>query len=86
MDLQKDMHCSPSETCPTSHDAYQATSMKVEDVSDTEQEEAPLPLRYSGIKMEHVVSCMSVCHYKADFTNIQNSLLSFSSLALYLCV
>jgi hypothetical protein len=82
MDLQKDTEGPRSETCPTSRDAYQATSVKVEDVSDTEQEEDPVPLRYSGIKMEHMVSCMSVCHCKAHFTNIQNSLLTFSSPSL----
>jgi hypothetical protein len=67
MNLQRDMEGSYSETCPTSRDAYQATSVKVEDVSDTEQEEAPLPLKYSGIKMEHVVSCMSVCPLLGTF-------------------
>jgi hypothetical protein len=50
------------ETCPVSCDANQITSIKVEDVSDTEAEEDPMALKYSGIKTEHVVSCMSVCH------------------------
>jgi hypothetical protein len=62
MDLQKDMQGSCSETCPVSHDANQITSIKVENVSDTEEEEDPVPLKYSGIKSEHEVSCMSVCH------------------------
>jgi hypothetical protein len=61
MDLQEDMQGSYSETCPTSRDANQNISIKVEDVSGTE-EENPMPLRYSGIRMECAVSCMSVCH------------------------
>jgi hypothetical protein len=53
MTLQ-DMQGSCSQTCPASCDAIQITRIKVEDVSDTEAEEDPMP--------EHVVSCMSVCH------------------------
>jgi hypothetical protein len=56
MDLQG-IHGSGSETC----DAIQITRIKVE-VSDTEEGEYLVPLKYSGIKPEHVVSCMSVCH------------------------
>jgi hypothetical protein len=62
MDLQKDMQGSCSETCPTSHDADQIISIKVEDVSGTEQVENPVPFGYPGIKAEHDVSCMPVCH------------------------
>jgi hypothetical protein len=58
----QDMQGSCSETFPASFDANQITSIKVEDVSDTEAEEDPMPLKYSGIKTEHVVSSMSVCH------------------------
>jgi hypothetical protein len=60
LNLQKEMQGSCSETYPASHDANQITRIKVEDVSDTEEEENPVPLKYSGIKTEHVVSCMSV--------------------------
>jgi hypothetical protein len=61
MDLQ-DMQGSCSETCPASCDEIQITSIKVEDVSDTEAEEDQMQLKYSGIKIEHVVSCLSVWH------------------------
>jgi ferredoxin len=58
MDLQG-VQGSCSEICPASYDANQMTNIKVE-VSGTEEEEDPVPLKYSGIKPEHVVSCMSV--------------------------
>jgi c-di-GMP-binding flagellar brake protein YcgR len=65
-DLQKVMQGSCGETCPESHDANQIISIKVEDVSDTEEEEEeeedPMSLKYSRIKSEHEVSCMSVCY------------------------
>jgi hypothetical protein len=61
MDSQ-DMQGSCSETCPVSCDADQITSIKVEDVSDAEKVEDPMPLKYSGIKTERAVSSMSVCH------------------------
>jgi hypothetical protein len=60
MDLQKDMQDSRSETCPTSRDANQIIIIKVEDVSDREDD--PMPLGHSRIKTEHAVSCMSLCH------------------------
>jgi hypothetical protein len=62
MDLRKDIHGSCSETSPLSHDANQIISVKIEDVSDIEEEKDPVPFIYSRIKTEHVVSCMSVCH------------------------
>jgi hypothetical protein len=62
MDLQKEMDGSCSETCQTSRDANQIISIKFEDVSDIEEEEDPVPLRYSGIKTERVVSlCLCQC-------------------------
>jgi hypothetical protein len=60
MDLQ-DTQGSCTEACPASSDANQITSITVEDVSDTEEEDS-VPLKYSGIKTEHAVSCMSVCN------------------------
>jgi hypothetical protein len=61
MDLQKDMEGSCSETCATSRDAHQIISIKVEDVSDIEEEKDPVPLRYSRIKVEPAVSlCLCV--------------------------
>jgi hypothetical protein len=44
----------------TCHDTNQNMSIKVEDVSDTEREEDHVHLRFSEIKTEHVVSCMSM--------------------------
>jgi hypothetical protein len=58
-DLQKDMQGSCGATCPASCDAIQITRIKVEDVSDIEEED-PMPLKVSRIKREHEVSCMSV--------------------------
>jgi hypothetical protein len=47
-----------SETHPTaSHDANQAVNIKVEEVSDIEVEEHPVPMTFVGIKSEHEVSC-----------------------------
>jgi 3-hydroxymyristoyl/3-hydroxydecanoyl-(acyl carrier protein) dehydratase len=59
MDLQ-DKRESSSETHPTSHDANEIMSIKVEGVSDTEKEEDDVELRCSGIKTEREVSHMSV--------------------------
>jgi hypothetical protein len=56
MDLQENMQGSCTDTCPTARVANQMISIQVEE----EEEENPVPL-YSGIKTEHVVSCMSVC-------------------------
>lgn len=68
MDLQ-DIDGSSSETWPTSQDANEIISIKVEDVSKVEsvlhlEEEVDdaVKLRFSGIKTEHEVSCMSVFH------------------------
>jgi hypothetical protein len=60
--LQKDIRGSCSETWPASLDASQFISVKTEDVSDIEEEKDPVPLNVSGIKTEHAVSCMPVCH------------------------
>jgi hypothetical protein len=47
-----------SDTCPTaSHDANQSVNMKVEEVSDIEVEEHPVPITFRGLKSEHEVSC-----------------------------
>jgi hypothetical protein len=48
---QEDVTGSCTETCPaSSHDAHQAINIKVEEVSDVEEEEDPV------IKVEHAVS------------------------------
>jgi hypothetical protein len=47
-----------SETHPAaSHDANQIVNIKVEEVSDTEVEEHPVPMTFTGLKSEHEVSC-----------------------------
>jgi hypothetical protein len=50
-----------SEICPaSSHDAYQAVSIKVEKLSDAEDEDDPAPITLPRIKLEPEVSCVSV--------------------------
>jgi hypothetical protein len=59
-DLEK-VRSPHSEICPeSSHDAYQAISIKVEKLSDAEDEEDPDPVTLPGIKLEPEVSCVSV--------------------------
>lgn len=61
MDLQKDAEGSCSKTCAAPCDPNQIMSIKVEGVSDAEEEEEdPVQLRCSGIKIEHEVSHVSV--------------------------
>jgi hypothetical protein len=47
------------ETNPTSGDASQAISTKVEEVSNAEEEEAPVPITFLKIDAEPEVRCMS---------------------------
>jgi hypothetical protein len=64
MDVQD--HC--GEMYPSSSDASQDINIKVEEVSDAEEEEAPMPITFLKIKMEPEVRCMSVyVHCKAAF-------------------
>jgi hypothetical protein len=50
-----------SEVCPaSSHDTYQAISIKAEVLSDAEEEEDSFPVTYLGIMAEPEVSCVSV--------------------------
>jgi hypothetical protein len=63
-DLEKCVPGSCDETYPTaSHDASQAMNIKVEEVSDIEAEDHPVPMTFVGVKSEHEVSCtrMSFC-------------------------
>jgi hypothetical protein len=61
MNMERCVPGSHSETYPTSsHDAYQAMNIKVEDVSGVQEEdEDPAPISYEEIKAEHEVSCVS---------------------------
>jgi hypothetical protein len=62
LDSQKDVSGSHSETCaPSSHDGVQAVNIKVEEASDVEDEEDPVPMKFMEVKLEDEVSCMSVC-------------------------
>jgi hypothetical protein len=45
---------------PTSGDASQAINIKVEEVSDAEEEEGPVPISFPKIKAEPEVRCMSL--------------------------
>jgi hypothetical protein len=57
--LERDVPGSCSETCPaSSHDANRDINIKVEPVSDVEEED---PFKFRRMKAEHEVSCMSVC-------------------------
>jgi hypothetical protein len=59
-DLEK-LQGPQSEICPaSSHDAYQAISIKVEKLSDLEDEDDLTPTAFPGIKAEREVSCNSV--------------------------
>jgi hypothetical protein len=76
-DLEKKVQGPCSETYPTSCDANQDTSIKVEKVSVAEEGEGPVPISALKIKAEPEVRCMSLyVHCKAD---INKSHLSFLS-------
>jgi hypothetical protein len=48
------------ETNQTSQDASQAINIKVEEVSDAEEEADPVPIPFLKIKVEPEVRCMSL--------------------------
>jgi hypothetical protein len=57
MTLKKDVPGLYSETCPvSSQDADQVMRMKVEEVSDMQEEDVPVPLTWQAIKAECEVS------------------------------
>jgi hypothetical protein len=59
MDLLEVEPGSCIETCPTSsHVGSEAISVKVEEVTDTQEEEDPLLVKVPDINSEHEVSCM----------------------------
>jgi hypothetical protein len=49
-----------AETNPTSGDESQSNNIKVEEVSDAEQEAGPVPLSSPKIKADTEVRCMSL--------------------------
>jgi hypothetical protein len=51
------------ETRPTSRDASHGINIKVEEVSDAEEEEDPVPISFRKIKAEPEVRCMSLYVY-----------------------
>jgi hypothetical protein len=56
-DSQEDVLGSCIETYPTtSYDPNQTINIKVEEFSDVEEEEDPVPIQFPGIEAEHV-SC-----------------------------
>jgi hypothetical protein len=42
---------------PSSHNEFHTINIKVEEISDVELEEDPLPISFPGIEAEHAVSC-----------------------------
>jgi hypothetical protein len=74
MDLMKVVPGSYSETHPTSYD-----DIKVEEVTDIQEEEEDPLLTFPVIKEQHEVSCMSLSPLLATFMDMQNLFLSFSS-------
>jgi hypothetical protein len=48
------------ETNATSHDASQAINIKVEELSDAEEEAGPMPISYPKIEAKSEVRCMSL--------------------------
>jgi hypothetical protein len=55
---QEDVLGSYIDTHPaSSHDEIRTINIKVEEISDVELEEDPLPISFPGIETEHAVSC-----------------------------
>jgi hypothetical protein len=71
------------ETYPTSsHDAYQAMNIKVEEDSDIqEEEEHPVPMAFIGVKVEQEVSCVSTVRKISHTTRI-----AYCLSCVHLCV
>jgi hypothetical protein len=56
------------ETKPTSHEASQAINIKVEEVSEAEEEASPVPIPFLEIKAEPEVRCMFLyVHCKTEY-------------------
>jgi hypothetical protein len=57
MDARKDLPGLSSEICLlSSRDAKQLMSVKVEEVSNEQEEEVPVPITWQTMKVEHEVS------------------------------
>jgi hypothetical protein len=56
----KGLRDSCGEPNPTSRDASQAINIKVEEVSDAEEEMGPVPISFPKIKTEPEMRCMSL--------------------------
>jgi hypothetical protein len=54
---QEDLPGSGTETRSTSPGVFQTINIKVEDISDVEEVEDPLPISFPGIQAERAVSC-----------------------------
>jgi hypothetical protein len=61
LNSQKDEPGSHSEACASSLGDVHAVNIKVEEFSDIEDMEDPVPMTAVVIKAEHEVSCMSLC-------------------------
>jgi hypothetical protein len=62
-----------SETYAASGNASQAISIKVEEVSDAEEEEGPVPITFLKIKADPEVRCMPlIVHGKVDLKRSKN--------------
>jgi hypothetical protein len=76
------------ETCvSSSHDGYEATDVKVEQISYIEEDENPVPIMFPAVKAEREVSLCWCVHCWAHFTDIQNCffvLIISTCLALYI--
>jgi hypothetical protein len=61
MDVEQDLPDLSAEACPMSpHNISQLVRVKIEDVSDNEEEAFPVPIPWHAIKTECDVSCMSL--------------------------
>jgi hypothetical protein len=61
----------------SSHDADHIVNVKVEEVSDLEEEEVPMPIICQTVKVEHdEVSCICIC-------TLLNRIHGYSELSVY---
>jgi hypothetical protein len=71
-----------SDTCLTSsHDGNQVIDIKVEDVTDIQEQEDLLLTDFPAVETEHEVSCMSVCTLLDTFHRYTEFPVFFSGVA-----